>query len=91
MTPNEDKVWIDDGSVTNESVSEHLGRVVEAESVQLGEGGEELGTWCDVQRVRKMYKLGDRKKGVVMNGDSGVDERKEMEAVILGLMALKGS
>ena len=100
MAPNEQKVWTDDGSVTNESVSEHLGRVVEGESVEIGELGEELGGMCDVERVRKAYKYaGDSggkkgKKGAVVNGDGEKakrDERKEMESVILGIMALKGS
>jgi EKC/KEOPS complex subunit CGI121/TPRKB len=98
LAPNEQKVWIDDGSVTNASVSEHLGRVVEGQSVRIGEEGEELGTWCDVEKVRKAYKYaGDKgakksaKKGAVVNGNGGGDDRKEMESVLLGIMALKGS
>jgi len=91
----EDKTdWVVDEAVTNESVSKHLGHVVEGTSVVISEGGEELGEACDVDRVRKMYKLSDMgvagKKGN-MSGDSRRDEKKEMEAVILGIMALKGS
>tara|TARA_R110002003_G_scaffold140_24_gene12905 strand:+ start:2684 stop:3229 length:546 start_codon:yes stop_codon:yes gene_type:complete len=88
------KEWILDESVTNESVSKHLGDVVEGTSVGIGERGEELGAWCDVEKVRKVYKLSDGgkkgKKGAV-NGDAGRDEKKEMESVILGIMTLKGS
>jgi EKC/KEOPS complex subunit CGI121/TPRKB len=74
-----------ESEVTNASVSEHLGRVVEGEGVQIGEGGEELGEFCDVERVRKVYKLA----GVGKRG--GVDEKKELESVVLGIMTIKGS
>jgi EKC/KEOPS complex subunit CGI121/TPRKB len=59
--------------------------VVEGESVEIGEGGEELGEFCDVERVRKVYKLG----GVGKRG--GVDEKNELESVVLGIMTIKGS
>lgn len=97
MAPNDAKVWDTDVELTNEKVSEHLGRVVEGESVGIGEVGSELGNACDVERVRKVYKLNDGKKGTkgaVVNGDGGKgkeDERKEIESVILGIMALKGA
>jgi EKC/KEOPS complex subunit CGI121/TPRKB len=75
-----------------------LGENVKGTSVELGEGGEELGEACEVDQVRKVYKLSDGgksgkgKKGAVVNGDVGVkDERKEMESVVLGIIALKGS
>jgi EKC/KEOPS complex subunit CGI121/TPRKB len=84
-----------DESVTNESVSKHLGEVVEGESVEIEKGGEVLGNWCDVEKVRKVYKLGagsEGKKGEAVNGGAGVtDEKKLMESVICGTMALKGS
>lgn len=57
--------------------------------------GEVLGEWCDVERVRKAYKLGAGdagRKGSIINGDKGEkDERRVVESVILGTMALKGS
>ncbi|KAF2795246.1 CGI-121-domain-containing protein [Melanomma pulvis-pyrius CBS 109.77] len=82
--------------VTRESVAKHLGDVVEGTSVDVGERGEMLGEWGDVGLVRKVYKLGDGggakgkkgAKGVAIGG--GVDERREMESVILGIMAIKG-
>jgi EKC/KEOPS complex subunit CGI121/TPRKB len=83
-------------------VGAHLGGAVEGTSVALGETGEELGMWCDVEKVRKMYKLGGGNagkkggKGGVVNGESDVErrkaeEKKEIESVVLGVIALKGS
>ncbi|KAF1943833.1 CGI-121-domain-containing protein [Clathrospora elynae] len=89
-----------DASITAETVSKHLGNVVQGTSVRIGEQGEGLGLWCDVDKVRKMYKLGGEggnkgKKTGAANGDARVkkegDEKKEMESVILGIIALKGS
>lgn len=83
-------------SVSNESVSAHLGDVVEGTSVEIEGEGEVLGSFVDLGRVRKVYKLGAQKKGVLNGVGSGAgsavkDERKEMESVVLGLMSLKGS
>ncbi|KAH7377373.1 kinase binding protein CGI-121-domain-containing protein [Pyrenochaeta sp. MPI-SDFR-AT-0127] len=84
-------------SVSRESVSRHLGHVVQGTSVEIGEAGDELGAWCDLDKLRKMYKLsGDAgkkvKRGVIVNGAAPArDERKEMESVVLGIIALKGS
>lgn len=83
--------------VTNESVSKHLGDAVQGTSVELGEEGLELGASCDVELIRKMYKLGGDagkkgKKGSVVNGTGGEQDKiKDMESVILGIIALKGS
>jgi EKC/KEOPS complex subunit CGI121/TPRKB len=88
------KEWTLDESITNESVSKHLGDVVKGTSVKIGERGEELGECCDEEKVKKVYKLGGGgikgKKGA-MNGDAGIDQRKDLESVILGTMTLKGS
>ncbi|KAF2875891.1 kinase binding protein CGI-121-domain-containing protein [Massariosphaeria phaeospora] len=81
-------------NITNESVSKHLGEFVKGESVAIGEEGEELGIWCDVGKVRKVYKLGEEKKtkkGAVVNGNVEMDARKEIESVVLGMITLKGS
>jgi EKC/KEOPS complex subunit CGI121/TPRKB len=91
-----------DESITNESVSKHLASAVEGTCVAVGELGEELGMWCDVDKVRKVYKLGGGdggkkgKKGGVVNGDGDAErrkaeEKKEIESVVLGIIALKGS
>jgi EKC/KEOPS complex subunit CGI121/TPRKB len=94
----ESKDWVLDSSITNESVRQHLGSVVEGTSVQISEKGEELGEGCDIEKVRKVYKIADGgakkgKKGAAVNGNGGEkeDERKQMEVVILGTIALKGS
>lgn len=81
--------------ITAESVSKHLGENVKGESIEIGEEGEELGRFADVEKIRGVYKLGDvgkgkGKKGVV-NGGVVRDERKELEGVILGMMTIKGS
>ncbi|CAN9207597.1 unnamed protein product [Alternaria alternata] len=98
---DEKSTYEKDESIKNESVSLHLGSAVEGTSVELGETGEELGMWCDVDKVRKAYKLGGDggkkgKKGAV-NGDGGdverrkAEEKKDIESVVLGIIALKGS
>jgi EKC/KEOPS complex subunit CGI121/TPRKB len=90
-----------DESITNESVSKHLGSAVQGTSVEIGEAGEVLGMSCDVDKVRKVYKLGggdSGKKGKKAGGlDGDVDaerrlaEKKDIESVVLGVIALKGS
>jgi EKC/KEOPS complex subunit CGI121/TPRKB len=89
--------WVVDDSIKNESVSQHLGSVVEGTNVEIGEEGSELGQGCDLGKVRKVYKLGAEsgakkgKKGAFVNGDGEKDDRKEMESVILGTITLKGT
>jgi EKC/KEOPS complex subunit CGI121/TPRKB len=98
MTSSSDK-WVVDQGITNQSVSQHLGSVVEGTSVEIGEEGVELGQGCDVEKVRKVYKLSAEsgakkgKKGVAVNGDGDAEKhaRRDMESVILGTIALKGS
>ncbi|KAF1352850.1 CGI-121-domain-containing protein [Lizonia empirigonia] len=85
-----------DAAVTQQSVSEHLRRVVEGESVPIGEEGRELGDMCEVHRVKKVYKIacakGGKKAAKGVNGDAGKrDDRSDLESVILGTIALKGS
>jgi EKC/KEOPS complex subunit CGI121/TPRKB len=99
LKSSDGKDWTIDPTITNESVSQHLGSVVEGINVPIGEKGEELGEWCDVDKVRKVYKLGGNaatskgKEGVTANGESGDKalEKRMMESVILGTIALKGS
>jgi EKC/KEOPS complex subunit CGI121/TPRKB len=68
---------------------------VEGESVPIGEDGEEIGAFCDVEKVKKAYKLdgvGGGGKKEAVNGTSGaIGDRKELEGVILGMMTIKGS
>ncbi|KAF7958338.1 hypothetical protein EAE96_001889 [Botrytis aclada] len=79
-------------------ISEHLSSVIEGEPVPFDD--ESLASMVDVARVKKLYKLnvtggGGGKKGAA-NGVSGkaestVDERKELEIMVLGAMALRGA
>lgn len=97
---------VDEG-VTRESVAKHLGEVIDGESVKIDDGSEggEVGSACDVAKVRKVYKLADMKKGEkhrvgVVNGKGSQnenrdaaedDEKRRMESVVLGIIALKGT
>ncbi|KAF1916563.1 hypothetical protein BDU57DRAFT_516745 [Ampelomyces quisqualis] len=89
--------WVVDETVTNQSVSQHLTRIVEGTSVEIGEEGLELGQACHLEKVRKVYKLGAEsapkraQKGAAANGGDEWDHRKDMETVILGTMTLKGT
>lgn len=78
---------------------------VEGVAVEWSGVEEWIGRVCDMDVVRKNYKLGKGqggKKGPVANGvkegvvDGGeatkkAEERKELERVVLGLMALRGA
>ncbi|KAF7859483.1 uncharacterized protein EAF02_010931 [Botrytis sinoallii] len=79
-------------------ISEHLSSVVEGEPVSFDD--ESLASMVDIARVKKLYKLnvtggGGGKKGGAngVNGkiESKVDERKELEVMVLGAMALRGA
>lgn len=86
-------------SVTAESVERHLEANVKGERIEFDDEG--LAGMSDLGRIRKIYKLnapdgggkGKKKGGEVngVNGDEERDERAEMESVVLGLMALRGS
>ncbi|TEY34312.1 hypothetical protein BOTCAL_0638g00030 [Botryotinia calthae] len=78
-------------------ISEHLSSVIEGEPDPFDD--ESLASMVDIARVKKLYKLnalggGGKKSGA--NGVSGkaedkVDERKELEIMVLGAMALRGA
>ncbi|KAF7911433.1 uncharacterized protein EAF01_002940 [Botrytis porri] len=78
-------------------ISEHLSSVIEGEPVPFDD--ESLASMVDSSRVKKLYKLnaigGGGKKvgtnGVSGKGESKVDERKELEIMVLGAMALRGA
>jgi len=78
--------------ITQESVGKHLSEVVQGSPIPISEEGEELGTWADEAKIRKIYKLtdgGKGKKGAV-NG-AAADEKALLESVVLGTITLKGS
>jgi EKC/KEOPS complex subunit CGI121/TPRKB len=83
--------------------STHLGGAVEGTRIDFCDAS--LKGTADLTRLRKIYKLnaGNRPSGTGKKGKTEkhleqsngvheeIDEYKEMEAVILGVMALKGS
>jgi len=86
------------GAVDKEDVRRHLEAEVEGEMV--GFEDEVLEGMTDFGRVRKVYKLnsggGGRKKeeieGLSINGvEMEQEERKELEMMVLGAMALRGA
>ncbi|KAF1930491.1 CGI-121-domain-containing protein [Didymella exigua CBS 183.55] len=87
-----------DDSVSNEKVGRHLGSAVEGVSVELSEDGGDLGRFAEVHRIKKVYKItcakstsGKGAKGGPAANAEKKDDRSDIEAVILGTMALKGS
>ncbi|KAI9648202.1 hypothetical protein NHQ30_002834 [Ciborinia camelliae] len=75
-------------------ISEHLASAVEGEAVAFEDG--ELRSMTDVARVKKLYKLnagGGGKKGGAngVTNENAENERKELEIMVLGAMALRGA
>ncbi|KAN0093779.1 CGI-121 domain containing protein [Hyaloscypha variabilis] len=72
-------------------VQEHLTSSIEGEQVPFEDSI--LSQMTDVARIKKIYKLnsggGGGKKNGQVNGAKG-DERKELEVLVLGAMALRG-
>jgi EKC/KEOPS complex subunit CGI121/TPRKB len=85
------------GNPTAESVQKHLEASVDGTPVALQD--EVLSGFTDLAKVRKIYKLesgapGGKKgkageTGMALNGNAA-EERREMEAVVVGSMALRG-
>jgi EKC/KEOPS complex subunit CGI121/TPRKB len=96
-----DGTYAKDESITNQTVSAHLGTVVQGTSVEIGDDGQELGAACQLDKVRKVYKLNSADGGAKptngLNGHGGnhgndiEDQKKHIESLVLGIMALKGS
>ena len=84
-----------DPSFDRETVHTHLSSVVEGKMTDFSD--KELGSITDLNRVRKIYKLGSNNakplkgpKSAQTNGHMD-DGLHEMEVSILGMMALKGA
>lgn len=81
--------------VTFDSVQEHLNAEIEGSSVAFDD--DTLQLMSDTLRIRKVYKLntnagGGRTKVETANGiDVPELVRKELEASVLGTMALRGA
>jgi EKC/KEOPS complex subunit CGI121/TPRKB len=80
---------------TSVQVQEHLSKVIEGTQIPFSD--DEIGQMTDLARVRKIYKFnaaGGGKKANVVNGVDGKseeEERKELEVLVLGTMALRGA
>jgi EKC/KEOPS complex subunit CGI121/TPRKB len=85
--------------ITLESVTRHLSANIKGRECVFDDAT--LGNVADLDRIRKVYKLGAAiptgRSTTTMNGDSGsnlnksVDESKALEVHVLGLMALRGA
>ena len=71
----------------SEDVEQHLKANVEGEQIEFDE--ENLTQVVDIAKVRKAYKLGAPPKNKY-SAESKQD-LKEMELIILGMMALRGA
>jgi EKC/KEOPS complex subunit CGI121/TPRKB len=90
-----------DEAITNQSVSAHLGSVVQGTSIEISDNGQELGMFCQLDKVRKVYKLPSADRAARGNkskiasrdnhGNDCTDEKKDVESLVLATMALKGS
>ncbi|KAF2273114.1 CGI-121-domain-containing protein [Westerdykella ornata] len=75
--------------ITAETVAAHLGEAVQGESVQIGDDGHELTNWTDANKVNETYKTPNL---LGKNGHASDNTNLEhAQAVILGLMTIKGS
>ena len=72
-----------------DAVQEHLTKSVEGIQVEFSD--EVLAEMTDLARVRKYYKLNGIGGNIGKDGATSKDERKEIEMLILGSMALRGA
>ncbi|EMD69708.1 hypothetical protein GGP41_001162 [Bipolaris sorokiniana] len=97
-----DGTYVKDESITNQTVSAHLGNVVHGSSIEIADNGQELGSYCQLDKVRKVYKLASADRASRSNtttkqangdnhGNDSQDEKAYIESLVLGAMALKGS
>ncbi|EUC50846.1 hypothetical protein COCMIDRAFT_81037 [Bipolaris oryzae ATCC 44560] len=100
-----DGTYVKDESITNQTVSAHLSNVVHGSSIEITDNGQELGFFCQLDKVRKVYKLASADRASQSNttttttkqangdnhGNDSQDEKAYIESLVLGTMALKGS
>lgn len=71
-------------------MGQHLKQNVEGQQSVVS--NEFLGELVDLARLKKIYKLNTaQKKGTAKGASADSVERDEMETLVLGTMALKGS
>ncbi len=80
--------------ITHEDVQQHLKSAIEGTAVEFSD--TVLSKMTDMLRVRKIYKVNAQaqtggKKAKSNGAVSEEAEKKELEAVVLGLMALRGA
>jgi EKC/KEOPS complex subunit CGI121/TPRKB len=87
-------------NITHDSVQEHLTKVIQGTPLTFGD--DTFKGITDVAKVRKAYKFGagaETPKGKpaakevngIREGEENIDERKEVEVAIIGMMALRGA
>ncbi|CAF9918596.1 MAG: hypothetical protein HETSPECPRED_003809 [Heterodermia speciosa] len=83
-------------SITASSISQHLSATIEGTAIEFSK--DNISKFTDIKKVKKIYKIGNKtdvqerknrgsEKGTVVGE---LDDKKEMEVVILGMMALRG-
>ena len=70
-----------------EEINRHLQASIEGSQIAFNQ--ENIAAVTDIAKVKKAYKLGPPLKGRG-SGGSG-DDLKEMEMIVLGMMALRGA
>lgn len=71
-----------------EKVKAHLLTSVEGSPL---DSLDRIAEFSDLNKIRKVYKLPNVEKGNQNAQEQDNEERREMEAVMLGLMALRGA
>lgn len=89
------KVSLPTAPITLSELSTRLETQIEGQAVPFDD--ETIATMTDLGRVKKIYKLnsggggGGKKREINGTSKVEVDEKREMEMLILGAMALRGS
>ena len=80
-------------NITQESIRRHLQDVIHGTPFRFENSS--LASMTDLARVRKIYKLNTPSQNGHAKANStqliDIDERKELEVVVLGIMALRGA
>lgn len=89
-----------DPSVTASDITQHLATSIEGTAIEFND--DNISKFTDLGKVRKIYKLNESTKAarqpkkrvahetLAVSEKDQIDDRKEMEVVVLGMMALRG-
>lgn len=92
------KVVVPDSTLSASSIQTHLSAAIQGEQVPFSDAS--FAQMTDLNRLRKLYKLnsgagsggGGKKGGRNVKGiEKEVEDRKELEVLCLGCMALRGA